>query len=117
MFFFQQIDDQPSRNVNPYMFIYFVLFIVFGVFICGNLVIGILLKQIQHVGSLAVALNSSAGQKKRSGQEHRQNENELQSNDAANPERVTYIRNFPIIFFKLCITFTVRNYIVLRIKI
>lgn len=41
------------------MFIYFVIFIVFGVLICANLIAGILIKEILNVGNLNDAFVSS----------------------------------------------------------
>ena len=39
----KQVDDQPSREVNPYMYIYFVFFIIFGSFFTLNLFIGVII--------------------------------------------------------------------------
>lgn len=41
------------------MFNYFVIFIVLGVFICANLIVGILVKQILETGSLSDVLSPS----------------------------------------------------------
>ncbi|XP_031630611.1 sodium channel protein para-like [Contarinia nasturtii] len=55
----REVDSQPLRDANLYMFLYFVIFIVFGVFICANLIIGILIKHILNVGNLSDAFGSS----------------------------------------------------------
>lgn len=41
------------------MFIYFILFIVLGVFICANLVAGILFRQILRTGILSDSFTNS----------------------------------------------------------
>ena len=38
-----QLDDQPSREVNIYMYLYFVFFIIFGSFFTLNLFIGVII--------------------------------------------------------------------------
>ena len=38
-----QIGDQPIREVNIYMYIYFVFFIIFGSFFTLNLFIGVII--------------------------------------------------------------------------
>lgn len=50
---------QPLRDGNIYMFNYFVIFIVLGVFVCANLIVGILVKQILETGSLSDVLSPS----------------------------------------------------------
>lgn len=42
----------PIKDSNIYMFLYFVIFIVFAVLICANLIAGLLIKDILSVGSL-----------------------------------------------------------------
>ncbi len=42
-FLFSQIGDQPVREVNIYMYLYFVFFIVFGAFFTLNLFIGVII--------------------------------------------------------------------------
>lgn len=60
------------------MFNYFVIFIIFGVFISANIIIGILVKQILKAGTLTKALKSSSksSKEKRSQQEHESDDNE-----------------------------------------
>lgn len=47
------------RESNIYMFNFFVVFIIFGVFISANLIVGILVKQILSTGTLSEAIKSS----------------------------------------------------------
>lgn len=64
------MDQQPLREGNIYLFGYFVVFIVFGVFLCANLIIGILVKQILNTKTLNKAIESSSqSSRKRSSQE------------------------------------------------
>ena len=42
-FFPLQIGDQPIREINIYMYIYFVFFIIFGSFFTLNLFIGVII--------------------------------------------------------------------------
>lgn len=76
-FFFaqQEIDNQPLFDSNIFMFIYFVIFIVFGVLICANLIAGLLVKQISSVGCLNDVFASSKKSK---------NEAAIGSNDMVN---------------------------------
>lgn len=53
------MDSQPLRETNIYMFHYFVLFIIFGVFLCANLLIGILVKHILTTGILSDKFDST----------------------------------------------------------
>lgn len=39
----RQVDDQPKREVNIYMYLYFVFFIIFGSFFTLNLFIGVII--------------------------------------------------------------------------
>ena len=43
MFFYLQIGEQPIREVNIYMYLYFVFFIIFGSFFTLNLFIGVII--------------------------------------------------------------------------
>lgn len=38
-----QIEEQPSYEINLYMYIYFVIFIIFGAFFTLNLFIGVII--------------------------------------------------------------------------
>ena len=38
-----QVEDQPDYEVNIYMYIYFVVFIIFGSFFTLNLFIGVII--------------------------------------------------------------------------
>ena len=38
-----QVEDQPNYEVNIYMYIYFVVFIIFGSFFTLNLFIGVII--------------------------------------------------------------------------
>ena len=38
-----QVDEQPKREVNIYMYLYFVFFIIFGSFFTLNLFIGVII--------------------------------------------------------------------------
>lgn len=38
-----QIEDQPSYEINLYMYLYFVIFIIFGSFFTLNLFIGVII--------------------------------------------------------------------------
>lgn len=57
--FVQEIDKQPLLDTNLYMFNYFVVFVVVGVFVCANLLVGILIKQMLRDGSLTKSLKGS----------------------------------------------------------
>lgn len=57
--FVQEIDKQPELDTNLYMFNYFVVFVVVGVFVCANLLVGILIKQMLRDGSLTKSLKGS----------------------------------------------------------
>lgn len=48
----QNVFEQPKKDANIYLFLYFVCFIVFGVLICANLVAGLLVKEILSIGNL-----------------------------------------------------------------
>lgn len=73
----QEVDKQPLREANIHMFGYFVVFIVFGVFLCANLIIGILVKQILSTKTLNKAIESSSkSTRKRSSQEINGSESE-----------------------------------------
>lgn len=47
------------------MFFYFVIFIVLGVFITANLIVGILIKQILSIGNLCDIFSSNKNTSKR----------------------------------------------------
>lgn len=47
------------KDSNLYMFNYFVIFIVLGVFVSANLIVGILAKQILSAGNLSDKFRSS----------------------------------------------------------
>ena len=38
-----QVEEQPSYEINLYMYIYFVIFIIFGSFFTLNLFIGVII--------------------------------------------------------------------------
>lgn len=40
---FSKVEDQPDYEVNIYMYIYFVVFIIFGSFFTLNLFIGVII--------------------------------------------------------------------------
>ena len=42
------IGDQPHREVNIYMYLYFVLFIVFGSFFSLNLLVGVIIDKFNE---------------------------------------------------------------------
>lgn len=72
------MDTQPIRESNIYMFNFFVVFIIFGVFISANLIIGILVKQILSTGTLSEAIKSSdKATKQRRNQENEPNASEF----------------------------------------
>lgn len=56
----QQIDRQPLRDANIYMFWYFVLFIIFGVFVTFNMIVGVLL---EHCNKLLTTMTSKRHEK------------------------------------------------------
>lgn len=41
--FHHQVEDQPVREINLYMYLYFVIFIIFGSFFTLNLFIGVII--------------------------------------------------------------------------
>merc|ERR550534_1389335 len=43
-----KLDDQPHREVNIYMYLYFVLFIVFGSFFSLNLLVGVIIDKFNE---------------------------------------------------------------------
>ena len=43
-----ELDDQPHREVNIYMYLYFVLFIVFGSFFSLNLLVGVIIDKFNE---------------------------------------------------------------------
>lgn len=58
------MEDQPDYEVNIYMYIYFVVFIIFGSFFTLNLFIGVIIdnfnqqkKKIRHILLLSSSLN------------------------------------------------------------
>ncbi|XP_055311841.1 sodium channel protein para-like [Sitodiplosis mosellana] len=55
----RDVYTQPLKDSNIYMFNYFVIFIVLGVFVCANLIIGILVRQILQRGNLSDLFSSS----------------------------------------------------------
>lgn len=46
--YYQQIDEQPEREVNVYMYLYFVFFIIFGSFFTLNLFIGVIIENFNQ---------------------------------------------------------------------
>lgn len=44
----REIDEQPEREVNVYMYLYFVLFIIFGSFFTLNLFIGVIIENFNQ---------------------------------------------------------------------
>lgn len=42
-FFIEKVGQQPIREVNIYMYLYFVFFIIFGSFFTLNLFIGVII--------------------------------------------------------------------------
>lgn len=59
-----KVEDQPDYEVNIYMYIYFVVFIIFGSFFTLNLFIGVIIdnfnqqkKKIRHILLLSSSLN------------------------------------------------------------
>lgn len=50
---------QPIQETNVYMFLYFVIFIVCGVFLCLNVLVGILVQHMLHVASLSDLFHQS----------------------------------------------------------
>lgn len=55
-YFLSKVEDQPDYEVNIYMYIYFVVFIIFGSFFTLNLFIGVIIdnfnqqkKKIRHI--------------------------------------------------------------------
>lgn len=42
-YFLSKVEDQPDYEVNIYMYIYFVVFIIFGSFFTLNLFIGVII--------------------------------------------------------------------------
>lgn len=59
------MDSQPLKEGNIYMFFYFVIFIVLGVFITANLIVGILIKQILSIGNLSDIFSADKNTSKR----------------------------------------------------
>lgn len=85
---------QPIREVNIYMFLYFVVFIVIGVFICANLIVGILVKQTLIAGPLSDLFPSSTKPAK-SKPDH---DNLISDNDENSPDET--VRKCNKIFVK-----------------
>ena len=56
-----QVDEQPSYEINLYMYIYFVIFIIFGSFFTLNLFIGVIIdnfnQQKQKISDLICSPN------------------------------------------------------------
>lgn len=50
---------QPMSEVNIYMFFYFVIFVACGVFVCVNVIVGMLVQHMIHFGSLSELLAST----------------------------------------------------------
>lgn len=42
-FIYLQVEEQPSYEINLYMYLYFVIFIIFGSFFTLNLFIGVII--------------------------------------------------------------------------
>lgn len=40
------------KEVNIYMFFYFVIFVACGVFVCVNVIVGMIVQHMLHFGSL-----------------------------------------------------------------
>ncbi|KAJ6641281.1 Sodium channel protein PaFPC1 [Pseudolycoriella hygida] len=51
------VDATPIKETNIYMFFYFVVFIACCVFVCVNVIVGMLLQHMLHFGSLCQLLN------------------------------------------------------------
>lgn len=41
------------KEVNIYMFFYFVIFVACGVFVCVNVIVGMIVQHMLHFGSLS----------------------------------------------------------------
>ncbi|KAG4067544.1 hypothetical protein HA402_005316 [Bradysia odoriphaga] len=53
------VHSQPIDEVNIYMFFYFVIFVVCGVFVCTNVIVGMLVQHMMRFGSLTELLEGS----------------------------------------------------------
>lgn len=86
----QALDSQPLTDSNIYMFNYFVIFIVLGVFVCANLIVGILVKQILVAGNLSGVFGSS----KKSSNLGLNGSNGLNSGESAQDVSVIILKTF-----------------------
>lgn len=77
------MDAQPLDESNLYMFSYFVIFIILGVFVCANLIVGILVKHILNAGNLSVEFNSSKKPKPEVTHSNRSNGNDVLAQDVS----------------------------------
>lgn len=106
----QEIDRQPIREANIYMFWYFVLFIVFGVFLTFNMIVSVLL---QHFKNLLATMASKREEKSACSDScataaiNGNVDNEIASSSASKTVKFVRSPSFDKITYLICLAFIV----------
>lgn len=66
----EQVEEQPIKEINLYMYLYFVIFIIFGSFFTLNLFIGVIIDNFnQQKRKISTTADTSVSRVKQTAQE------------------------------------------------